>query len=291
MSTIPNPPAAAKSVRAGDVARQLLSKFDERPDRWLAGSPFEALDLRPGRVIVIGAPPGAGKTTLALQVTTNVLALHPTLRCVVGNIETGPETLVEKMLARFATVPLDGIMNRNLIQEERDRIAEAVERHAGVLDRMEFMPPPFTVPHLAKLMQSTGARLAIVDYAQRFVVDDGKDGRAQVDKVMGQVRELANMGAGVILISSVSRQRSSSGSANYKKLSMASFRGSAELEFGADSAYILDKTPEGIATLQCCKQRFGDLRDVHLRFRGEFQRFDAGDPLDAFAAEKSGVAR
>ena len=63
---------------------------------------------------------------------------------------------------------------------------------------------------------------------------------------------------------------------------MASFRGSSEREFGADSAYILDKKSNGTALLKCEKQRFGALRDVHLRFFGSLQRFDAGDPLDGF---------
>ena len=63
---------------------------------------------------------------------------------------------------------------------------------------------------------------------------------------------------------------------------MASFRGSAELEFGADSAYILHNSPQGVASLECVKQRFGPLRDIHLRFDGPHQRFDVGDALDGF---------
>ena len=120
-----------------------------------------------------------------------------------------------------------------------------------------------------------------MDYIQRFVADDGKDSRSQLDKLMGQVRLLANIGAGVILVSSVSRQKSSSGSSNYDKLTMASLRGSAELEFGADSIYILNRQ-DRTAKLACCKQRFGNPLDIPLRFDGAYQRFDIGDPLDGF---------
>ena len=39
---------------------------------------------------------------------------------------------------------------------------------------------------------------------------------------------------------------------------MASFRGSAELEFGCDSGYILDNE-DGIAALRCVKNRRADI--------------------------------
>ena len=64
---------------------------------------------------------------------------------------------------------------------------------------------------------------------------------------------------------------------------MASFRGSAELEFGCDSAYILDAA-NGVAVLRCVKNRYRRPEDINLRFAGEFQRYEPGEPLDAFDA-------
>lgn len=281
MTEYPKPAPSAKFVRGDDVARRLIRDLDETPERWHAGPPFDALDIRPGRVIVIGAPPGVGKTTAVQQIVTGLLGRQPELRCVVGNVETAPGTLAEKMLARLASVELDAIMNRTMLAEERALVEAAVEKHEEVFGRMAFLEHPFTIAHTMSVMQATGAKLAVLDYVQRFVADDGKDSRSQLDKLMGQVRNLAGVGAGVILVSSVSRQKSSSGSSNYKSLSMASLRGSAELEFGADSIYMLKR--EGtIATLECCKQRFGNPLDIALRFDGPHQRFDVGDPLDAF---------
>jgi hypothetical protein len=93
----------------------------------------------------------------------------------------------------------------------------------------------------------------------------------------------------VVVVSSVARQKDDKGRSAYAGLGLASFRGSAELEFGCDSGYILDAA-NGVAVMRCVKNRFGKPADVHLRFSGEFQRYDPGDPLDGFDAA-SGTAR
>ena len=268
-----------------DVARDRSQyDLDTKPERWLAGPPFETIDLRPGRVLLFGAPPGAGKTTFALQLVSDILERHPLLRCVVGNVETAPPVLLDKLLARFASVPLDALMNRELLADERRRIDAALADRADLLARLAFLDSPYSVPHLFEGMKAFDARLAVVDYVQRYTAGD-KDDRAKLDAVMGQVRTLADQGAAVIVISSVARQKDRRGSSTYGGLSLAAFRGSAELEFGADSAFLLHSDPaSGVARLECVKERFGRPRDIPLRFCGEFQRFDAGDILDGFDA-------
>ena len=117
MTEYPKPAPSAKFVRGDDVARRLIRDLDETPERWHAGPPFDSLDIRPSRVIVIGAPPGVGKTTAVQQIVTGLLERQPELRCVVGNVETGPGPLTQRLLARFAAVPLKGIMNCEMVGE------------------------------------------------------------------------------------------------------------------------------------------------------------------------------
>src|SRR5262249_39822795 len=103
------------------------------------------------------------------------------------------------------------------------------------------------------------------------------------DGTMSGIRRLALAGASVLAISSLARQKNDRGGSSYDGLNMASFRGSAELEFGADSAYILD-AQDGVAQLRCVKNRYGRSDAIYLRFDGEHQRFDTGDPFDRFDA-------
>jgi replicative DNA helicase len=271
-----------KYVTALAVARSPALDLDAKPERWKAGRPFDALDLRPGRVILFGAPPATGKTTLAGQVVADVLTHQPNLRAVVGNVEMSPAALVEKLLARFAGVPLDALQNRELLADERARVERARSDRAALLDRIAFLDPPFTLAHLGGAMVDFRARLAVVDYAQRFATGDGDD-RANLDRLMSAARKLAVAGACVLLVSSVARQKSSNGSNTYTGLNLASFRGSSEIEFGADAAYILDADVKaGVAVLRCEKDRFRQPRDIPLRFDAARQTFTAGDPLDAY---------
>ena len=275
---------APKYVTASAVARSPAFDLDAKPVRWCAGAPFDSLDLRPGRVVLIGAPPGAGKTTLTLQLVSGALMNHPNLRAVVGNVEMAPAALVEKLLARFAGVPLDALQDRTFTADECRRVEAAKADHAALLDRISFLEPPFTLRHLAGALVGFDARLAVVDYAQRFGTGDGDD-RAKIDALMSGVRVLANAGVCVVLVSSVARQKSKNGSSTYAGLNLASFRGSSEIEFGADTAYILDADPKsGIGVLKCEKDRFRQPRDIYLRFNGALQTFSAGEPLDQFDA-------
>ena len=70
-------------------------------------------------------------------------------------------------------------------------------------------------------------------------------------------------------------------------MNLASFRGSSELEFGCDSAYILVPDNAGGIVLQCEKNRFGAVEDVPTSFdatRQTFGPFVKVSGLDAFDA-------
>lgn len=94
------------------------------------------------------------------------------------------------------------------------------------------------------------------------------------------------MGACVMCISAVARQKAKNGS-TYKGLSLASFRGSSECEYTADLAYLL-VSHKGQVTLQAVKHRFGVPTDIALQFDGTTQTFkpapaglNAFDPVEA----------
>ncbi len=271
---------APRFATAAQVARSPAFDPDATPPfRFKAGPPFEALDLRPGRVVLIGAPPAAGKTALALQVVAGVLRHEPAVKAVVANVEMSAADLLARVASRLAGVPVGQIVDKTLSVGDKVRLKVALENSGPLLERLAFLDPPFTLGHLAAAADAFGATLLVVDYVQRFGA--GGDQREALDGLMTRVRALALAGAAVLLVSSVSRQRTDKGASSYAGLTMASFRGSAELEFGADAAYLLDAAG-GAATLRCVKNRYGVPADVPLRFRGEYQRFDPGDPLDGF---------
>lgn len=114
--------------------------LDAKPIRWSLPPPFDTLDVRPGRVLLFGAPPGAVKTTLTLQLVTMILETHPELRAVVGNVKTSPPVLLDKLLARLAGVDFDAVMDRTFTTDER--IDATLRERADLLERVNFLEAP-----------------------------------------------------------------------------------------------------------------------------------------------------
>ncbi len=117
---------------------------------------------------------------------------------------------------------------------------------------------------------------------------------------MDYLRQFADNGTAVIVVSAIGRTKDSKGRSSYAGdgLNLASFRESSELEFGADDAFILtpDDDDQGDAvTLRHLKSRHGECRDIELTFHRKHQRFtpaggdqgprpDAGKAKSALAA-------
>jgi replicative DNA helicase len=221
-------------------------------------------------VLLIGAPPGAGKTALVLQLAAEVLRHQPDLKVVIGNVEMAPADLLARVAARLAGVSVGRVMDKTYRPGERERVKAVLGANTDFLGRLAFLDSPFSLKHMSATADAFDAKLLVVDYVQRF--GQGKELREAVDGLMSDLRTLALAGAAVVAVSSVARQKDLHGRSAYSGLNMASFRGSAELEFGADSAYLLDASGGGV-TLKCVKNRYGTPADIRLRFDGEYQRF------------------
>jgi replicative DNA helicase len=134
----------------------------------------------------------------------------------------------------------------------------------------------------------------ILDYVQRFTVGtDAKDQRERIETAVTVLRRFCDAGAAVFCAAAVARQKTVHGS-SYRGLNLASFRGSSELEYGCDSAYLL--IPEGDwgeVRFQCEKQRYGSVEDICTVFDPRVQSFAEApevSPIDRFDAVKPAPA-
>ena len=97
---------------------------------------------------------------------------------------------------------------------------------------------------------------------------------------MDYLRQFADAGIAVVVVSAVGRSKDSKGRSSYtaRGCRLASFRESSELEFGADDAFILtpdqgdDSGPIATVTLRHLKSRHGEARDLQLAFDGKLMR-------------------
>ena len=250
----------------GVEQRKLLTWFELSP-------PFDALDIRPGRLILFGGPPGSGKTAALLQISVDLLRLNKSLRLLMANVEMAPSLLMDRIASCLSSVPLSVVTNRTLTDVQLTRVRAAIKSLDPVGNRVAFLHPPFDLKHVADAGDEFKANVFVLDYIQRFSVGEGKgDKREQLETAATVLRRFCDAGAIVLVASAVARQRHA-GRSTYSGLNLASFRGSSELEYGADAAYLLVREDNEGVTLQCEKNRYGELKNIEMRFDPTIQMF------------------
>lgn len=240
---------------------------------------LESIAVGPGLVLLLGGAPGAGKTALVGQWMFDALRLTPTLRAAVANVEMPPRALLDRQLARLSGVDLTLIRRRQLSAEHGERIGKGLDTLAPLAERLCFVRPPFDLMNIAATADAFGAGLMVLDYLQR-IAPPGKhrDARQSVNSTMDFLRQFADAGTAIIAVAAVGRTKDSKGRSSYdvNGLGLASFRESSELEYGADSVYLL--VPDG---LRCVRDRNGEPRDIPLLFDRCRQRFTTAEEAPA----------
>lgn len=244
--------------------------------------PLRNLEIGPGLVAMVGAPPGTGKTALVMQLVFEAVRLSPALKALVANVEMGPAALLDRQLARLAELPLRRVRKRQLTADDAEPLARGMAALGELAKRVAFLRPPFDLSNVARSADGFGADLILLDYVQRIgPPKEYADKRLSLNAVMDTVRAMADAGCAVVVVSAVGRQKDSQGRSSYDNLNLASFRESSELEYGTDSAYLLIREPDSDAVLlKCVKNRNDEPQDIDLTFIGDFQRFDPGEADD-----------
>jgi replicative DNA helicase len=270
----------------------------EPPVRFAVPPPFAPLDLRPGRLLLFGGAPGGGKTAAILQIVFDLLRGNDGTKALICNVEMSARCLLERVAARLSGVPLTAITERTMTAEQRTRVRAAVGALDPVANRVAFLSDPFALEHVAAAGTEFGANVLVLDYIQRFTVGTGaKDKREQLETAATVCRRFCDAGALVLVASAVARQKGHTGS-NYSGLNLASFRGSSELEYGCDSAYLFvpgsgfDSLTGGPVVLECGKNRYAAPADIPTHFDTVTQTFrPAPSGLDGFDAATPAAPR
>jgi replicative DNA helicase len=235
------------------------------------------IEVGPGLVTLFGGPPGSGKTAFTMQAAVDALRVTSDLHAVVCNVEMSPKTLLDRQLARLSGVDLPTIRHRRLTLQHADRIEAGIATLESVTDRLYFVRPPFSIENIAATADAVHADMLLFDYIQRISPPGNHgDRRSSVDATMNYLRQFAEAGQAVMVVSAVTRGKDSRGQSTYdgRVLNLASFRESSELEFGADDAFMLAADPEtNTITLRHMKSRHGEAADIELIFNGAIQRF------------------
>ncbi|MBM3996303.1 MAG: DNA helicase, partial [Planctomycetes bacterium] len=175
------------------------------------------IEIGPGRVLLLGGAPGAGKSAFVMQVVVDALRLTPTLRALVCNIEMTPAVLMDRQLARLSGVDLNTIRFRKLGVEHGERIDAALQTLEPLAERLAFVNAPFNLENVAKSADAFGdVGLIVLDYIQRIPPPGNHgDKRGSVDATMDFLRKFADAGLAVIVVAAVSRSKDAKGRSTY----------------------------------------------------------------------------
>jgi len=238
--------------------------------------------LEPGRVTILQAAPGTGKTTLANQIAYHVAA-HAGAPVLYLSFENDPQDLTLKTLCRLAGVSLSHA-SKGLIQPEKlGEAARLFQARAGSLyyqagnaaTTIEAIRG--TLRMIMRTHPDAGYPLVVIDYLQQLArattgAGRGEDLFSQVSRVSGHLSSLANdpdIRAHVWAISSMNRESYKNAAA---KNGLASGKGSGDIEY--DAAHVLalnvdEKNQPPDSNTDCLflglvKNRFGPLGGLTL---------------------------
>lgn len=245
-------------------------------------------EISPGHVTLLGGAPGAGKTALVMACVVEALRHTGTLKALVANVEMSPAALLDRQLARLSGVEAEVIRHRRFGPEHADRLDAGLATVESFADRLAFLEPPFDLANVAHAADAHGADVVVLDYLQRIMPPgDVADPRLRTNAVMDMLRQFAAAGCAVLALSAVGRSRDAAGRSTYaaSAMSLASFRDSGELEYGADDAFLLapvDDTDPSVVRLSHLKCRHGAQRTIDLHFDRARQAFTLlDDAVDA----------
>jgi replicative DNA helicase len=236
-------------------------------------------EISPGHVTLLGGAPGAGKTALVMACVVEALRHTDTLRALVANVEMSPAVLLDRQLARLSGIEAEVIRHRRFTAEHAERLDAGLATVETFADRLAFLEPPFDLANVAHAADAHGADAVVLDYLQRILPPgDVTDTRLRVNATMDMLRQFAAAGCAVLALSAVGRSRDNAGRSTYSAaaMSLASFRDSGELEYGADDAFLLapvDEADKSVVRLSHLKSRHGAEHTVDLRFDRARQAF------------------
>ena len=272
--------------------------LDEFIDRFQTGSfskpykldQFIGLEIGPGMITTVGAPPSTGKTASSMQLVFEILAHNPGVLAYIANAESSFDALMMRELSRRSGVGTRRMRRESLSVEEKDRVNNAYFRLRTDIERVRWLGKQFSTESLLDL-RTQGAGFLVVDYLQKCAPPSG-DPKASIQLLLNDLRLLSQDGWAVLVLSATNR--ASGANANKQQ----SFRDSSEIEYQSDSAYVLsveegqENAIDQNVTFSCVKNRWDSKEDLQMIYRKFEQRFERrnnfGSDFSDFGSGSSG---
>lgn len=262
-----------------------LTKLSQNPDS-LRGTPsgFDALDnvivgMNNSDLVLVGARPGMGKTSFAMNIATEAAIKTKKTVCVFS-LEMSAEQLANRMLSSEAQIDSYKMRSGNLEAEDWNAIAHASSRLSETDILIDDTPGITVTAMKSKLRRVKNLGLVIIDYLGLMQGDGHKDNRVQeVSEISRGLKLLAKeLNVPVVCCAQLSR-----GPENRpdKRPMLSDLRDSGAIEQDADIVLFLyrdeyykeETVDQSVAEVIVAKNRHGSLEKVKLGWIGRFTKF------------------
>ena len=239
--------------------------------------------------ILLGARPGMGKTSFALNIARHA-AVKAEKTVAVFSLEMGKEQLCSRLLSAEALVGGTKLRTGKLDENEWVRLIEA----GDILSKTKIYlddTPSITVPEIkAKLRRLKDVDLVIIDYLQLMSSANRKNEGNRVQEISEITRGLKVMAKElnipVLALSQLARD-SEKRAGNHRPM-LSDLRDSGSIEQDADIVLFLyredyysnekgpnEESDKNSGECIVAKNRHGETKTVPLHWQGEFMRFTA----------------
>ena len=274
-----------------EIFRKLTS--DERDQYVGIPTGISTLDevtsgLNRSDLIIVGARPGMGKTSFALNIARNVAMLQ-NKTVAFFNLEMSREQMVNRLLSSEARVSSKKLRVGNLSADEWGRISVASSALCQAPLYLDDTAS-ITVPEMkARLRRIKDLGFVVIDYLQLMHSARRVDNRVQeVSEITRSLKIMAKeLNVPIMVCAQLSRSTEKKGE-NHRP-ALADLRESGSIEQDADQVLFLyrndyykneNQDPNtapapDTSEVIVAKNRHGDLRTVPLAWSGEFTQFTA----------------
>lgn len=246
--------------------------------------------LNKSDLIILGARPGMGKTSFALNIARNV-AINSKKTVCFFSLEMTRDQIAQRLLSNEASVESTKLRTGELSPDEWTRLGMA-GAHLSEADIYLDETSGITVPEMkAKLRRMKKVDLVIIDYLGLMHSAKKTENRVQeVQEITGNLKIMAKeLKIPVIVCAQLSRGTEAKGKSHIPALS--DLRESGSIEQDADIVMFLyretyydnektddeDRSNPNEAKCIVAKNRHGELTTVDLHWDGKFTRFSSQD--------------
>lgn len=273
----------------------LERKFDGKTGASELKTGFSGLDkvlvqMSAGDFIIVGARPGMGKTSFALNIATNVAKSSGKSVCIFS-LEMSGEQLVSRILSSEALVDSYNLRSGQLKPEDWDNIAEVISSLSGCEIYIDDTSSIKTTDMKSKLRRIPNLGFVVIDYIGLMQSTTNSDNRAiQVGEISRDLKIMAKDFGIPILCCAQLNRGTESRSASDKRPTLSDLRDSGSIEQDADIVLFLYrdeyyKDIKGVsgeggaaesantAEVIVAKNRHGSVTNVKMGWIGQFTKF------------------